>query len=111
MTAMSDIASVLAAIEESSSTYPGEQIAIQEGESELAFLARKFAEIAENPGFGFAITRKTLEDMGVDTAILSAIPTPPDNVLLWLDPKTENIVVSSLPKGMDVFGLLEKAKE
>ena len=93
------------------SVYPGPASVQEEGESTASFVARRLAELAEHPYFGFAITRRTLEEMGMDKDILGVIPVPPDNILLWLDMKTQNILAASLPKGMDVFGLLEKAKE
>ena len=80
----------------------------QDGESEVDFMKRWFVALSDSPGMGACITQAGLDEMGGD---LSAIPVPPKNVILVLDPQTANILAFSLPKEMDVFGLLEKAKE
>lgn len=83
----------------------------RDDESEAGFIGRKFDELSEHPGFGFSIIRQNLENMGIDDGFLRALPAPPENVILCLDIQTANILAFSLPKGMDIFTLLEKAKE
>ena len=91
------------------SNYTGPQPARQEGESEMAFLGRQTDSLSELGNLGFAITKKRLKELGVNSDFLSALPRAPDNVILWLDTKTENVIVCGLPKGMDAYGLVDKA--
>ncbi len=72
------------------------------------FLSRQFEVLSDHPGFGWCLSQEKMQLMGIN---LAGFPVPPKNVLLCLDPETHNLLMFGLPKGMDVFALLEKAKE
>ncbi len=61
-------------------------------------------------GYGYAITRKALRDMGW-TGQLTALPKPECAHVMWIDTETNNIRVNRLPDGKDMgwlIGLIDK---